>query len=392
MFLWAALAALLVLVVTRGVATHTSAGGPGDHRFSHIYPPDPFAFERPPVGAASPFVPLLDRIHTGAEISNISALSAALPSHGLVQFGATVWRLTTPLEIGPRTTLALNGPLRLELAPGAYLLAQRGAHLRLHGITVVGVNRHGTEVTTPYRGRGFIDVRSGATAELTNDRFADLGYLGDQTYGVTFDGASNTSLMANCRIEHDYFGIYLGRLSGGSVTNSSFIDSVIYGIDPHTYDSHLKIINNYVRGSGVHGIIIADHVSQTTVSDNSVIGSRDHGIMVIESSDHNVITNNLVRGVFDGIVIANSSYNSVRHNDVASATRFGLRISGLATHNVISRNHFVGAIVGAFLYQGATANELTHNTFRDNYENIRVRNDAPSNIVRPVPPNSELHS
>lgn len=358
--------------------------------FSHIYPPDPYPFERPPVGTASPNVPARGRIHTGTTVTSISALAAAVPTGYLVQEAPGVWRLQHPIELGAGTHVTLSDHLQLQIAPNAFILAQRGAVLRLRGISIVAIDETGRPAMSPDIHRGFLDARSGAVLTLVNDKFNNLGYLGDQTYGVTMDGASPRSSMIDCTVVHDFFGVYLGRMSGGLIQSSRFIDSVIYGIDPHTFDSHLRILNNTVTGAGVHGIVIAEHVSESLIAGNVVTTSRYHGIVVYQFSNSNTIRDNQIRGVFDGIVIVNSSHNIVSHNVIGPTTRFGLRVSGTSSGNVFRDNSFSHGLVGAYLYQGATGNNFIGNVFRHEYENVRFRSDAKGNLITPTPGRSEL--
>ena len=294
------------------------------------------------------------------------------------------------MELGVGSIISLTGPLRIELAPGAFILAQHNSTLRLTDVTVVSVDGAGHLQNKPVSGRGYIDARSGALLQLSHDTFIDLGYLSDQTYGVTIDGGSNLSYMRHCTVKGNYFGVYIGRVSGVVIANNRIINSVIYGIDPHTYDSHLTIMDNTVIGSGVHGIVIADHVTDSVVSGNHVLNSKDHGIVLYQFADHNTISNNFISGTFDGLVVTDSSANHIVANTVSSATRFGVRLSGISTGNVIERNVISHALLGVYIYQGATSNQLINNSFTANYENVRVRSDAPANTVAPDPGRSEL--
>jgi parallel beta-helix repeat protein len=358
--------------------------------FSHVYPPDPAPYERPAVGTGSPVVPVVDRLPTRSTITSIAQLSAVVGRGTLRKIAPRTWVLTQPVELAASTALELQGPLTVEIGPNAFVLAEHGALLELSGVTVTGVEHDLSPATVPSTGRGYIDVRDGARATLRGDTFTDLGHLGDQSYGITLDNASERSAVIGCTVRHDYFGIYLSKLSGGQIVGNRVIDSLIYGIDPHTFDSNLVIKDNVVIGSGVHGIVLADHASHNQVTGNLVESSRDHGILVFQFSDHNLIENNTVVRTFDGIVIQDSSQNRLIDNKVGPVSRFGLRISGLATGNYVTNNTLTGAVLGAYLYQGASGNQLIGNIFRTNYENVRVRSDATGNKVTPDPGRSEL--
>ena len=391
--LWIALIAGFVAVSQHAFDSKSVVSGPPNSQlgsFNHIYPSDPFPFERPPVGTSSPYVDSTGRLHTGAGATTIAGFAHAAPAGALVQKSAHVWLLTRPLEIGYGSTVSLRGPLTIDIAPNAFLLAQHGSVMRLVDVTVRGVDARGQLETRPLSGRGFIDARSGSVLQLEHDTFIDLGYLGDQTYGITIDGGSGKSYLRHCSVTGDFFGVYLGRVHGATVTDSRFVNSVIYGIDPHTYDSNLTITNNTVIGSGVHGIVLADHVTHSLVSRNHVVNSRDHGIVLFQFADDNIISDNQILGTFDGIVVTDSSRNHIIGNHVGPSVRFAVRIGGISTGNTVAQNVISHALVGAYIYHGASFNTLRDNSFSGAYENVRVRSDAPSNTVTPNPGRSEL--
>ncbi len=390
--LWLALGGGITALALQTSHGRASASHAGHARlvFNHAYPQDPVPFERPAVGVITPSVPPSQRVRQGVTIRSVASLAALLPTGSLRPLGPGSWRIARPVELPARTALILSGPLRLELAPGAFVIAEHGARLALTGVTVVGVGPTGRPESAPRTGRGFLAARSGALLQLHHDVFCDLGYLGDQTYGITADGASSGFSLTHSTVIGDFFGVYLARMGGGTVEDNRFVRSDVYGIDPHTYDTHLRIVGNVVARSGLHGIVLADHASSNLIESNLVVGSRDHGIVLVQSSDNNLIRDNVVRDTFDGIVVSSSSYNRVLDNVVGPSGRFGLRLSGSSTGNLVESNRFFGALLGAYLYRGATANQLLSNVFVHDQENVRVRRDATANVVSPNPGRSEL--
>src|SRR5207247_10948599 len=148
----------------------------------------------------------------------------------------------------------------------------------------------------------------------------------------------------------NYFGVYTSAARGVAVIGSRFTHSAIYGIDPHTFSSHVLIRNNVVMSSGVHGIILAQGVHDSVVHGNVVRGAALHGIVLYDHADRNRITDNRVSGTFDGIVVENSSGNRILLDVVAGARRLALRGAGVARSNLISLDTLSGALVGAYLY------------------------------------------
>lgn len=366
---------------TAALASHAS--------FSHVYPPDPVGYERPAVGTTSPIVAAANRVQTGHTLTSVVQLAMALPRGALRQTRPGTWLLTQPVELPAATALVLQGPLVLDFGPGSFIVAEQGGRLDFTGVTVSGVTAAGAPALSPAPSRGFIDARDGAIATMQNDTFSYLGHLGDQSYGLTLNGIRPPTI-SHCTFSHDYFGLYLARLAGGSIVDNNVVDSVIYGIDPHTNDTNLLISGNHISGSGVHGIILADHASHNRVVYNTITTSRDHGLLVYQYSDNNVIEHNHITSTFDGIVVQDSSGNHISDNTVSAVTRFALRISGLSSHNVFVHNALSGAMVGVYVYQGPAYNSIVGTIFTHDYENVRIRSDATAITVTPRPARSEL--
>ena len=389
---WAAIGAVVALRVTAH-DTPKAQAAPAPRalvKFSHIYPVEPSAYERPAVGTHTPTVPAQNRIGHQWQVPSLAALAYDLPPGALVRTARHSWQLNAPVELQDGATLTVAGPIRLRLALGAYLVAESGARVAIRRATITAGQPTGKSASTRGGRRGFLVARSGALLRLRHDRIIGLGHLGPQAYGITLDGASPRSAIIDCAIRHDYFGVYLARMHGGHVVANRISGSTVYGIDPHTYNRHLVIARNVVRDSGVHGIILADHSSYSRVVDNRIIGAADHGMILYQRSNHNVIAGNDISHTFDGIVLTDSSHNVLRANHVARVHRFGVRLSGQALNNRFLRNTVGPAIVGFYLYSGPRGNRIRATTFTHDYENVRIRSDAPRNAVTPHPARSEL--
>ena len=197
-------------------------------------------------------------------------------------------------------------------------------------------------------------------------------------------------MVVDCTIRGNYFGIFLSHAAGVTIEGNRILDSSVYGIDPYGYTHDVLIARNEVIGSGLHGIVLANHVTRIRVVANRIERARAHGIVLFAGSNANVVTGNDVRDVFDGVVITDSSRNSVTGNSIERVRRFALRISGRSDKNHIDANALTGALVGVYVYRGAAGNRLIGNSFAGNAENVRVRADATGNDVRPRPARSEL--
>jgi parallel beta-helix repeat protein len=113
--------------------------------------------------------------------------------------------------------------------------------------------------------------------------------------------------------------------------------------------------------------------------------------MLFDRSNDNLVQGNTIRNTFDGIVVLDSSGNRISNNEADPVTRFGLRLSGHSQGNVIDHNTFAHALLGAYVYGGATGNALLDNRFlASTREDLRIRSDAPGNRASPIPPRSEV--
>jgi len=363
--------------------------------FRHVYPPDPLPQAPIPAERLGPLptahalssLPVVTRSNRQV-IGSLASLASVLPPGALAQDPSGTWELYRPLQLSSATSLVLRGPLTLDLAPGAFVVASHGASISLIDVTVQAVDANGVLESSALPTRGYLEVRDGGSAVLVGDTFVDLGHDVDDAYGVTFDGALQP-MISSCNFRYDYYGLYVAGLPGGTIIGNHIVDSVSFGIEVHT-DGNLLIVNNSVVGSGTSGMEMADHASHNRVFGNAITASRQSGLVIDQSSDANVVAKNQITSGFDGISLLNSEGNLLTGNLVGPVTSFGLEITAGASSNVAANNVFTGAIVGAYIHLGAKDNHLVDTLFANNYENVRVRSDARGNSVSPNPSRSEL--
>lgn len=375
-----------------GAAVMTASGSRlVGHSSSHSYPPDRANFERPKVHGHSPLAAWRDTVRTGASAGSLASLARLLPRNTIRRLGAEQWLLTAPVDILGGARVALSGGT-LELAPGAFLQARSGGKLALRGMTVLGVGTDGRPLEQPVASRAFLVGRDGGQLVLEHDQIRDLGHLGVYSYGIALHRPLAGSRVTGCTVDRNYFGIYMSHANGVLIADNRVSHSAVYGIDPYGYSHRVTIKSNVVSASGLHGIVLADGVSASRVVANTVNGAGGHGIVLYRGSHGNLISSNVVQGSFDGIVLTGAPQNTVEQNKVGPVVRFGLRLSGASNENLVTRNTVSHSMLGAYLYGGASRNRLLGNVFRTNRENVRVRSDAPHNLVWPRPPDSEgLH-
>ncbi len=359
-----------------------------DRSFNHHYPPDRATFERPKVHGKAPLAPAADTLSHEVHVDSLRALGRRLPHGALRRLPGGGWLLRQPVSVNRDARLVLSGG-SLELAPGAFLEARAGGTLELRGMSIAGVDAHGRPLAKPLPRRAFLAGRDGGVLVLRDDRIRDLGHLGVVAYGIALRRSGPGSRVTGCTIRGDYFGVYLSHVDGALVARNRIAHSSVYGIDPYGHSRNISIVDNVVTASGLHGIVLADHIRDSHVTGNTVRGARGHGIVLYRGSSGNLVAGNTIRGSFDGIVLTDAPHNTVARNDVGPVVRFGLRLSGASTGNLVEQNTFARALLGAYLYGGAAGNRLLGNLFTGNRENVRVRSDARGNVVSPTPGLSE---
>ncbi len=385
-----AAAALGFAMLLLGAAAFTALGDRGGKQhFSHRYPPEPVTLERPKAQGPAPVAPRANTLSGPVRVDSLAQLAALLPRGVLRAVGDRTWLLTQPVAVTRSATLSATGA-SLEIGPNAFLEARTQGTIVITSSSVTGVDEQGRPLESPVAARGFLVARDGGELLLHDDTIADLGHLGVVSYGISFRRPAPGSAVTDSTIRGNYFGIFLSHATGVAITGNRVLDSQVYGIDPYGYSHDLLIARNVVMNSGLHGIILADHVSGVQVIGNEVNGAHAHGIVLFRYASANVLTGNRVTRTFDGIVLTDSSSNQLSENDVEQVVRFGIRASGRSEANRLERNSVSSALLGVYVYGGATRNELVDSVFSGNRENVRVRSDAPDNIVQPVPPLSEL--
>jgi parallel beta-helix repeat protein len=279
---------------------------------------------------------------------------------------------------------------RLQIAPGAFLEALKGGRIALRNMTILGVNARGRPLRTPVPSRGFLVARDGGALVLEHDTVINLGHLGVLSYGISFHRPAAGCAVLDSTVRGNYFGVFMSHATGVRIVGNRLLDSHVYGIDPYGKSSNILIERNTVAGSGLHAIVLAAGVRRIQVRANTIVAPRAHGIVLVNDVSASTVIGNRIQGAFDGIVVTDSSGNVVEGNDVDASKRFGIRASGATRNNRIERNRLSRALLGIYLYGGATRNLLVDNAFAGNAENVRVRKDAPGNLVSPVPPLTEL--
>jgi parallel beta-helix repeat protein len=238
-----------------------------------------------------------------------------------------------------------------------------GARVNFQGVTVSSWDpKTNSPVTTAKYGRPFVLFENNSTMNISNCTFSYLGSDVTSSYGVSWRVGHTDGVVNHSLFEHNFFGVYTYDADGVLFENSTYRDNVYYGLDPHTYSSHITIRNNNVYDNGDHGIVFSRYVTDSLVENNYVHNNRVNGIMMDYRSDHNVIRDNTVRDNAEGIVFSGSADN-VAYGNIVSDNVVGVRGSHVdATGDDVHNNVITGGRLGVQLYGGAADFTVANNT------------------------------
>ncbi len=227
---------------------------------------------------------------------------------------------------------------------------------------------------------------------LEHDRLIGLGRLATLASGVSFVASHAGSSITDCTITDGLNGVYGSRSAQLVVAHNSIFSSRLDGIQMQSIGAGLAIQYNHVTSSGLDGLSLSGASFSADISDNVVVSSARYALLDYNSSGALRLFANRFDGAFDGVVMNSSSHVTMRANEVSSAQRFAVRLSGDTQHVEIAANQISASAVGVYISGGPRANHVIANQFSSNGEDVRIRANSPGNSVQPVPRRSELES
>ena len=139
-----------------------------------------------------------------------------------------------------------------------------------------------------------------------------------------------------------YYGFYSYEARDVALVDNRYIDSIVYGIDPHDRSTRLIIARNTSRGTiERHGIIGSRGISQSCIFENVAYDNAGSGIMLDRQCKRNLISDNKVFQNGQGIAVYESPDNVISDNLIAFNTRSGIRIRNSVDIRIL-RNTVVG--------------------------------------------------
>lgn len=229
--------------------------------------------------------------------------------------------------------------------------------------------------------RPFIASWEGSEIYLYKSRIKSLGYNKSKSYGISLSRYTNsvtkhmekslaapTGWLLENTFEDIYYGFYCYEAEDVVIKGNTYVDNIVYAIDPHDRSERLVIADNTVYGTKLkHGIIISREVNNSWIINNRSFKNRLSGIVLDRQSSHNLIANNEVyENGTDGITLYESSHNLIWKNKVFSNGHHGIRSRnsmGIAMfHNEVVANQRMG-IYGQVKDLSATDRDFIHDPY-----------------------------
>ena len=233
------------------------------------------------------------------------------------------WLLAANLEVRAGAALRIDAPdvrwLKLRSGVDGFVsLRAVGGRLDVNGSCITSWDEgQGRADVAHQDGRSFLLARDGAQMRIERAQLRYLGYGEVESYGLSWRTEGTGGGITGSVVSDLYFGLYTYGIDGLVVTDNEVMNSVLYGIDPHTGSRNLRIERNRVHDNGKHGIILAEDCTDTVIRDNVVYRNDHHGIVLYQRSDRNVVENNeSFDNAAQGININESTGNTVRGNRV----------------------------------------------------------------------------
>jgi len=190
-----------------------------------------------------------------------------------------------------------------------------------------------------YEYRPFITTWGGGGLYLVESDFYSMGYSGGKSYGISYsactpcqkvdpDVPEATGWVLNNKFYDFFYGFYSYEAEDVAIIGNTYIDNIVYGIDPHDRSERLIIARNEAYGTKKkHGIIVSREVNNGWIFENYSHHNKGSGFMIDRTSVNNVLANNISEhNEQDGLTFFESENNVTWGNVFRYNKKNGLRI------------------------------------------------------------------
>jgi parallel beta-helix repeat protein len=267
-------------------------------------------------------------------------------------------------------------------------------------------NRYG-----PFSGEGiYLSYSTGNNVTGNNFSFNEIG--------IAFGESDENIIINNNVSSNKYSGMSLLGSNGNSILGNTMIKNgiVIQGYHLENWNTHIITTSNTVNGKPVYywknqtgGIVPPDAGQVILVNctdiivENQELINASAGIVLGFSSNNTIVGNNASLNSYDGVSLSWSSNNNITgniaknnhrsgiylyysdvtivvDNDVSSNSRKGIYVFS-SSYNNITENFVSDNEIGISLFSKYSKfNNITYNTFLNNYYGIYLRYSSNSTI------------
>jgi parallel beta-helix repeat protein len=221
--------------------------------------------------------------------------------------------------------------------------------------------------------------------QLARDQIADLGHVADGAAGVTFRAAAPGSRVADSLITGGFAGVVASDSADVRIVRNRIESTTSDAIDVGSSSHDVTVAGNTIDRVGDHGVLVSGTSRGVVVARNQIRNSRRYAIELFNHVSANRVSDNAITRCFDGIVVTAASRNLLTGNVVTRVRRYGFRVSTGAQANLLRGNVVTSSPVGIYVYGHAYGEQLLANRFRFDQLDIRVKEHAGHNIIRPLP-------
>ncbi len=191
--------------------------------------------------------------------------------------------------------------------------------------------------------------------------------------GIRVEKGDSVQILNN-RIENTCFGIYLAKVSGGTIKGNTITgyNSVIEsGNGIHLwYSNHVNIENNTVRGQ--RDGIYFEFATFCEINKNICENNYRYGLHFMFSNNDNY-SYNVFRNNGSGVAVMYTKYITMKHNTFEQnwgGSSYGLLLKDISK-STISDNTFAKNTSGIYM-EGSSELMIVRNNFRNNGLAVRV--------------------
>ena len=183
-------------------------------------------------------------------------------------------------------------------------------------------------------------------------------------------------------------GIYIGNttkyvvIKNCHLTNASGFYAVTYYYDVGTYlfsGENVTVADNNITNNNYGGILLDDS-SYNTIDNNNITDTK-RGISISNSYNNNITHNNVSDNTVFGISLYSSSYNNnVTDNNVTTSGTYGIRLVTTSNNNITNNNAINNYGMGIYLYS-SSYNDIIENNINNNSYGVYLTSSSTNNDI-----------